>query len=74
MEGATIKPLEYVMQKRFAVCCACEQFINDARGPQCAVMMSDCEGPACVRKLEDAIRRGICPLGKFDAVNMEARL
>lgn len=64
---------ETAMQQRRAACRACEHCIVGIYGIECAIMITDCQGPACVQKLEEAVRRGICPLGKFDAVNMEAR-
>lgn len=62
-----------IIERRLAICRTCESHVYSGHSEQCVQMMSDCTGPVCTQKLQDAIRRGICPLGKFDAVNMEAR-
>ncbi len=65
---------ENAMQQRRAICRACEYHGLSNAGEYCEDMIGGCTDEEGNQKLSDCIKRGICPRGKFDAVNMEARV
>ena len=66
-----------ILERRLAICRSCPAHIRDCNQEQCADMLDgvlDVDYEKESERLRDAIKRGICPRGKFDAVNMEARV
>lgn|GEM_PF-5287869 len=61
-----------VLELRLAVCHACEEHVAALKLGGCRLIRDPSER-VCIDRFEHAVRRGVCPAGKFEDLNRSIR-